>query len=62
MGKKSMSGNRESRKPKREKPPKLDFVRLGGEAQCLRHTYDAICRNILRFAVRRGALINVADP
>ncbi len=41
---------------------KLDFVRLGREAQCLRHTYDAVFRNILRFAVRRGALINVSNP
>lgn len=32
---------------------KLDFVRLCGEAERLRHTYDAGCRNILRFEVGR---------
>jgi hypothetical protein len=33
---------------------KLDFVRLGGEAQCVRHADEARRRNYLRFAVRRG--------
>jgi hypothetical protein len=32
------------------------------EAQRLGHTYNATCRNIMGFAVRRGALINAADP
>ena len=41
---------------------KLDFVRLGREAQCLGHTYDARCGNVLQFSVRRGARLNVAGP
>ena len=40
----------------------LDFVRSCREAERLRYTYDAVCWNIMRFAVGRGALINAGEP
>ena len=53
--------DRVSRGAARRDCSELGFVRLRGEAQRVRHTDEAGRRNYLRFPVRRGVRINVAD-